>query len=318
MASGYGEGGPDSHRPAFAPSIGAASGIARANLGDTVRQVPGIPIAEVRDCSIRLFSGAAIVQAQADGFAALGVATSLLLGLLARERTGEAHRVSSAMLVTAAHAMAEQIIDVEGQGPAPCADEDMRGLGALYRIYDAASGWVFLAAPSARDWQGLAAALQAHGPDLAADARFATPELRAAHDGELAEALSAAFSKRGADDWEHDLLAADVGCVAVTTRRIERVLQDDDFGVAAGYVVEVDHPTFDRHLRLAPLVRFSRSRHSGQARRPRRQRHRRRPRRAWLRRRGHRRPASPLHRRLGLGAQGPEAERPDAPPRLGS
>ena len=257
-ASGYGEGGPDSHRPAFAPSIGAASGIARANLGESVQETPGIPIAEVRDCSIRLFAGAAIVQAQADGFAALGVATSLLLGLFARERTGEGQRVSSAMLVTATHAMAEHIVDVAGSGPAAGAGPDMRGPSALYRIYDAADGWVFLAAPSAGDWEDLAAAMSSH-VDLGGDVRFATPAARADDDAALTEALAATFATRPKADWEHDLLAADVGCVAVTTDRIERMLQGDGLGRPSGYVVEVDHPTFDRHLRLAPLVRFSRS-----------------------------------------------------------
>ena len=31
------------------------------------------------------------------------------------------------------------------------------------------------------------------------------------------------------------------------------------FGRASGYVADVEHPTFDRHPRLAPVVRFSRS-----------------------------------------------------------
>jgi crotonobetainyl-CoA:carnitine CoA-transferase CaiB-like acyl-CoA transferase len=38
------------------------------------------------------------------------------------------------------------------------------------------------------------------------------------------------------------------------------MLFDDAFGGASGYVVEVTHPVFDEHPRLAPYVRFSRSR----------------------------------------------------------
>src|SRR5205085_2801539 len=83
------------------------------------------------------------------GFAALGVTTSLLLGLLARDRTGEGQRVCSSMLTTATHAMAEQVVDIEGNPPASGPGEDMRGPDALYRVYDAADGWIFLAAPAA-------------------------------------------------------------------------------------------------------------------------------------------------------------------------
>jgi crotonobetainyl-CoA:carnitine CoA-transferase CaiB-like acyl-CoA transferase len=257
-ASGYGDGGPDSVRPAFAPSIGAASGIGRANLGNSVAERTGLTPTEIRDCSVRLFAGTAIVQAQADGFAALSLATSMLLGLLARERSGEGPKVSSSMLATATHAMAEHVVDIVGVPPAPGPGEDMRGPNARYRIYDAADGWVFLAAPSESDWNGLTVALRPY-VDLGADDRFVTAELRSVNDDALVEVLSGVFAKQTKAEWERELLGADVACVAVSTDRIERFLQDEDTGKAAGYVTEVTHPTFDRHLRLAPLVRFSRS-----------------------------------------------------------
>ena len=82
-APGYGTGPPCGHRPSFAPSIGAAGGIALANLGDTVAEAPGLDLDQVRDGAIRLSGAGAQTNAQADGFAALGVATSLLLGLVA-------------------------------------------------------------------------------------------------------------------------------------------------------------------------------------------------------------------------------------------
>ena len=123
-ASGYGQGGPDDHRPAFAPSIGAASGIARANLGDTVHETPGLPMDHPRRQHPAVLGIRPVAQAPADGFAALGVATSLLLGLLVRARAGG--QLEGSMLVTAAHAMADQIIDIEApprRGPGT----DLRG-----------------------------------------------------------------------------------------------------------------------------------------------------------------------------------------------
>src|SRR5207253_1360810 len=126
------------------------------------------------------------------------------------------------------------------------------------RIYDAADGWVFLAAPQDREWQRLVRALGEH-TDLAGDDRFATAEARRAHDDELVEVLAAVFAKGDKDEWERELVGAGVACVAVSTAPVEEFLQSDEVGRASGWVTEVVHPTFDRHLRLAPLVHFSRS-----------------------------------------------------------
>jgi crotonobetainyl-CoA:carnitine CoA-transferase CaiB-like acyl-CoA transferase len=257
-ANGYGDGGPCGHRPAFAPSIGAASGLARANVGETIREAPGLSAEEIMAAHAKLSQAAAIPQAQADGFAALGVATSLLLGLLKRERGLGASVIASSMLATATHAMADQVVHVVGEPPRPGVSAELRGLSALYRIYDASDGWVFLAAPAAGDWEALVTGLSPY-LDLGNDERFASPELRAANDATLVETLAAVFATGEKSLWEKQLSAADVGCVAVSTERLERFYQGEELGRASGYVTEVVHPTFDEHLRLTPLVRFSRS-----------------------------------------------------------
>jgi crotonobetainyl-CoA:carnitine CoA-transferase CaiB-like acyl-CoA transferase len=135
-------------------------------------------------------------------------------------------------------------------------DDEFRGLGPLYRLYRAADGWVFLAAPAEQEWPALAAALAGY-PQLR-DERFATPEGRAANAGALADALAAIFAARGKDAWETELTAADVGCVAVAQENAEWRMQDDEF-FSAGYAVDAVSPIFDAHRRPAPLNRFSRS-----------------------------------------------------------
>jgi crotonobetainyl-CoA:carnitine CoA-transferase CaiB-like acyl-CoA transferase len=40
---------------------------------------------------------------------------------------------------------------------------------------------------------------------------------------------------------------------------LEATLLSESFGRASGYVVDVVHPVFDEHPRLAPMVQFSRS-----------------------------------------------------------
>ena len=127
-----------------------------------------------------------------------------------------------------------------------------------YRIYDATDGWVFLAAPCEHEWEPLVAALAPY-VDLAGDGRFTNESDRCRNDAELADVLAVVFASRGKDDWERELVRADVGCVAVTTDSIETMLWSDSFSRAAGYLVDVEHPIFETHPRLAPLVRFSRS-----------------------------------------------------------
>lgn len=247
-APGYGVDGPYGAKPAYAPSIGAASGLPLANVGLTVPESPDLTIEQIRDGARRLSAAAAIANAQADGFAALGVSTAIVFGLLARQRGAGGQELFSSMLNTGAHAMSAQVVSYPGAPVEPAPGADLRGLGSRYRIYDAAEGYVFLAAPSDEDYRRLADALAAYG------------DLRSAADAHAeAELLSAIFGTRTSMEWEHDLLAAGVGCVALNTDSIESFLFADRYGRASGYVVDVVHPTFDEHPRLAPYLQFSRS-----------------------------------------------------------
>ena len=83
-----------------------------------------------------------------------------------------------------------------GRPPLSRVDDEFRGLGPLYRLYRAADGWVFLAAPAEGEWPALAAALSLD------DVRFATAAGRAANADALAEALTEIFAPRPRDDWE--------------------------------------------------------------------------------------------------------------------
>jgi crotonobetainyl-CoA:carnitine CoA-transferase CaiB-like acyl-CoA transferase len=249
-ATGYGTAGPNGHRPAYAPSIGAAAGVARGNVGDLVEERAGMSIEEIRHGSFLLTVGAVITNAQADGFAALGVATAMLLGLLAKARGAGGQEMTTTMVNTNAHAMSAQTVDYPGSPGEPRPDLDMRGLHALYRTYDASDGWVFLAAPSEREWQRLVGALAPYS-DLA--------DIDRSDDEALAGVLTRVFASRGKDDWERDLRAAGIACVAVTTTTIETVLWSEEFGRASNYLTDVEHPVFGEHPRMSALVRFSRS-----------------------------------------------------------
>jgi len=257
-APGYGVDGPYGNKPAYAPSIGAAAGIPLSNLGATVRARAGLSMEEIQDGARRLSAAGALANAQADGFAALGVATAILFGLVARSRGAGGQELFSSMLNTSAHAMSAQAVTYPGAPHEPAPDPELRGLGSLYRVYDASEGYVFLAAPSGDDWERLVAALAPH-VDLASDARFADGASRNANTTALIHVLTGVFTTQTARAWEQELLGQGVGCVALNTDSIEALMFDESFGRASGYVVDVVHPTFEEHPRLAPFVRFSRS-----------------------------------------------------------
>ena len=257
-APGYGVDGPNGHCPAFAPTIGAGAGFAWRNIGAGVREGPGLDIDEIKDDSLRLTVASGPGFAQADGVAAVGVGTALLLGLVARRRGAGGQSMLTTMLSTAAHALSEDMVEYEGRGAIATPDADLLGLHALYRLYEAADGWVFLAAPADEDWDALCGVV-ARGSGLAEDPRFATAEGRHRNDDALAAALADLFPARSAAEWERDLSAADVGCAEVAPAPAEANYLDDAFGRAHGFVVDAPHPTFGEHPRLAPLAHFSRS-----------------------------------------------------------
>ncbi len=101
---------------------------------------------------------------QSDGIAALGVASGLLLGLYARRRGIAMTDMTTTMLATCTHALIGRNTSYQGRPPLTRVDDEFRGLGPLYRLYRAADGWVFLAAPAERDWPALVTALSGHGP----------------------------------------------------------------------------------------------------------------------------------------------------------
>ena len=253
-APGYGIDGPCARRPAFAPTIGAASGVGLSQAG-SVPDGPELGLDEVKSTARRL-TWAAQAPGNADGCAALGVATALLLGLVARERTGVGQELLTSMLGTTAWAVSDDALDYAGKGPRVGPDPMLHGLSALYRLYEARRGWVFLACPEPREWDGLCRALS-DVVDLWSDARFATAADRQRHDPALAEVLRGLFRARDAGEWERRLLAADVACVEVARGSVPRAVMDDAVTCEAGLLAEVEHPVFGRHRRLAPLVALS-------------------------------------------------------------
>jgi crotonobetainyl-CoA:carnitine CoA-transferase CaiB-like acyl-CoA transferase len=254
--SGYGVDGPFAHRAAYAPSVGAASGLALVDSHDTGE--PPTDLDDLHRRAVKLHAGGAVPAVQSDGIAAHGVGSALLVALYAKRRGMTLTNVVTTMLGTVQQAMIAYNASYASRPAEAAADEQFFGMSALYRMYRAADGYVFLAAPLPREWPALTKAMSPY-VDLHADQRFADAESRARHDDELIAALTMVFASKTKLEWEHELSAQDVGCVEVVEANSELVLQTDPY-FEAGYSVRAHSPIFEEHRRLAPLCRFSRSR----------------------------------------------------------
>lgn len=259
--SGYGVDGPFAHRAAYAPSVGAASGLALLDSHDG-----GHPPTDLNDLHRRaaaLFAGGGVPAVQSDGIAALGVGSALMVALYAKRHGKTLANAVTTMLGTVQQAMIPYNASYASRPAESAADDQFYGMSALYRMYRAADGFVFLAAPVPHEWPALAKAMSPY-IDLHTDERFADADSRARHDDELISALTAVFATKTKLEWEHELTTQDVGCVEVAEANSELVLQTDPY-FEAGYAVEAYSPIFDEHRRLAPLCRFSRSRSEAKA-----------------------------------------------------
>jgi crotonobetainyl-CoA:carnitine CoA-transferase CaiB-like acyl-CoA transferase len=255
---GYGIDGPCGDRPAYAPTIGAGSGLVMRNIGTSVPERADLTIKEIRANALRLSGAGTTEYAQADGVSALTAASALALGLYIRDRTGVAQDMLTTMLTSTAHALSDDMVEYAGRPATATADSELFGYNARYRLYESSDGWIYLAAPAEGEWAALCTAL-ATDTELAGDTRFSDEAARAANDEALAGVLARVFAAKPGLHWEQLLLGHDVGCVVVATDPPEAVLQSKDFGASSGLLVEVEHPTFGEHDRLTPLIGMSRS-----------------------------------------------------------
>ncbi len=209
-AGSYGSTGPYSPRPAFHVTAGAVCGGARAQAGAGNPPPPGTPL---DDDQLAYWSRymTRSNEANPDYNGGLASAAAITMALFARERTGEGQALETRMMLSNAYTLSEHFIDYAGRPPRQLPDHDLNGLHALYRLYPAQEGWVFVAAPGDAAFARLCAFLGR--PQLAADERYATGGARAGNDAALATELGAAFATRPAAAWEADAVGAGIACV---------------------------------------------------------------------------------------------------------
>ncbi|MSQ29408.1 MAG: CoA transferase [Dehalococcoidia bacterium] len=248
-ANGYGPDGPSAHRPATHPIPGAA-------LGGAHYQAGGMPPASddlkvMREGARRLFRAN---EVNPDPNTSAMIATTAMLGLWARERTGTGQEIFIDMMGANAYANADDFFWYEGREPRPVIDEGLHGTGPLYRLYECRSGWVFLGIMQEKEWVKFCE--RVGRPELAADVHFSTRAKRAANSGTLTKILEGLFRTDTADSWEQLLAGAGLGCVRADGPVPGEFFLHDEHVSANQFIAAVEHLTYGPYERHGAVVRM--------------------------------------------------------------
>ena len=183
------------------------------------------------------------------------LATAMMLGLRSRDATDKGQHIHVTMLNANSWANADEYFDYAGRPPYQVPDEELFGLHALYRLYPAAEGWVFLACLFDEEFKTFCQTVGRE--DLLTDRRFATREARLKNDDDLISELSGLFATQPAADWEELLTRTDVACVRADETEEGAFYAEHPHAKANALSVEVEHPVIGKYLRFGAMVEFS-------------------------------------------------------------
>ena len=252
QCNGYGPDGPGAHRPSTHPVPGAAVGGVMYQMGE---KLPNdlLDTEELRRWCSRLMRAN---ELNPDPNTALVIATAALLGLSARQRTGQGQRVLVDMFGANAYANADDFISYPGKRPRSLPDELLQGLTPTYRLYPCRnSSWVFLALTSDSERQRFLGALARAGIEAPA------LDLQKADSDETVAVLASLFESREADFWEACLVVEGVACVRADRFRPASFWLEDGQVRENSFIDEALHPTLGAYRRTGPLLVFDRQRH---------------------------------------------------------
>ncbi|MFQ5425605.1 MAG: CaiB/BaiF CoA transferase family protein, partial [Gaiellales bacterium] len=218
----FGREGPVRDQPGYDPLMQAAGGI-MSITGESSERPP-----------VRL------------GISAVDQGTALwsVIGILAalRNRDGGegAQLVDTSLYETAIGWLPYQLAGYLASGVVPRPQGSGIGLIAPYEAFEAADGWVMVAAGNDRLFASLCGVLAR--PELADDDRFRTNPDRCAHRHELADVIREVFRTRPAGEWLGELEQA--GVPAALVQDLAQVAAHPQTE-AIGIIEEVEHPTVD-------------------------------------------------------------------------
>ena len=150
-----------------------------------------------------------------DVTAGLQLAIGVLVALIERSRTGEGRWVHTSLLESMIGMLDFQAArwTVAGEDP-PQAGNDHPTMIPM-GTYEAADGYINIAAPGGRLWRAFCAEIGR--PDLPDDDRFSSTKLRSANRAELNKLIGERLATAGCDEWVERLNAVGIPCGRVNS-----------------------------------------------------------------------------------------------------
>lgn len=205
---------------------------------------PSDDLDEIREAS-RQFTRAN--EGNPDPCSTMAVQTAALLALRARQVTGQGQQVFVSMLSANQYANSDDALSYAGKPPRPTLDRWVYGTGPLRRLYRASEGWLMLSAERDEDFTRLRNAL-------------GRPDLAALEGDSLAAALEGIFASRTADQWERELIAAEVGAVRADSDANSGQFWLRDEQVRANNLApRTKHVVLGEYQRWGPVVAFEKN-----------------------------------------------------------
>ena len=178
--SGFGQTGPDAHKPAYDQIIQGLSGEMAVNGDERLNPLrAGFPVC--------------------DTVGGLNGAFAIMAALFHRERTGEGQFIDVAMLDSIMPLMgwvAANLL-IAGQAPVPMGNDNFTA--APSGVFRTGDGHINIAANKQEQWESVCHVLEL--PELISDPRFDKRDVRKQNRKELTPLLEAKLAERGTQEW---------------------------------------------------------------------------------------------------------------------
>ncbi len=238
----FGEAGPHAHRPADEALLAAVGGVAGGQPSASSNPVfVVIPVSSY---------GAALLTA-----GAIGVA------LWVRERTGRGQKAVVSWVAGALAMETGSLVGVEGGFLSPLGLASLtrqpQGAAPVYRLYQAADGWLFIACGNSTFWGKLCIALDM--PELVSDPRFEDAPWGIVNFQDrqaLYDIIAPIIASQPRAHWLHLFEEFDVPAAPVLGRA---EFMNDPQVVHNGMRVEIDDPEVGRTVQMGIPIGFSRT-----------------------------------------------------------
>jgi crotonobetainyl-CoA:carnitine CoA-transferase CaiB-like acyl-CoA transferase len=192
----------------------------------------------------------------ADFTGAMTVTQAVMLGLIARQRSGIGQHIEVSMLTALMSALTTRLATYWATGVDPKPNGGAHSTVAPYEVFRTADGYAVAGVWNGANvmWPRFCEAVGQ--PELAQDERFKSNEDRLANRGELSDILNREFVARTTAEWENRFRELHV--LFGPVQSFSQALSHPDV-VDSGVVSHVEHPVLGEIPQLGPVIQLHRS-----------------------------------------------------------